>query len=139
MTKTDYDNLKVYEPFMKRRVSSADLKNKNDRTLLYGANFVNRQKNYFHIYIENEVIYKIIYDEDGTIIMQSDESNIFNNESYIPAIVVPSCSDLEFCQLLIDKNIEIPFIYYSEKKPDLIDSKYFGKKIEKYTKGVENE
>ena len=89
-------------------VTANHLKNKSDRTLLYGYDC---DRNTFHVYLKDENIHVVKYNSSKILTVL----NVFSNEDYVPnKRVYPQYSDFEFCKLLIEKDVYIPFSNYEE-------------------------
>lgn len=89
------------------------LKNKFDRTLLYGYDC---DRNTYHVYLKDENIYVVRYNSCNIL----TRLKVSSNEDYVPnKRVYPQYSDFEFCKLLIEKDIYIPFLEYNEPSKDI--------------------
>lgn len=106
-------NLKV-----STNVHIKELSFKQEGTLLYGYTF---DRDSFHVYIKNNLIHRYIYNRNRFDYQQKEE---FEGVFLIPTKrVYPAASDYNFCELLINKGLEIPFTIWEERKEEL----YYGK------------
>lgn len=96
-----------------------DLSDTKDRTLLYGYTCSRKT---FHVYLKNNEIHVILYNEDY------DEKNvkpknmrelfIKTNCDYIPdKRLYPEACDFDFCKLLKEKDISLPFTVFNTDRP----------------------
>lgn len=121
MNKEEYELLNKIEKEKENVISIDDLVNKSERTLLYGYTC---DRNTWHVYIENNKIVTIMYDNnyDNGIISFKEKPmviDITENCYYVPdKRVYPETCDYEFCSLLRLKGVNIPFTYWNdERKP----------------------
>lgn len=92
-----------------------NLKNKNDRTLIYGYDC---ERNTFHVYIKDKNIFTIKYNSNGIIERVLPTSNA----DYVPnKRVYPEYCDFEFCRLLQENDVYIPFSIYRSSQVDKND------------------
>lgn len=114
MTKNEMTNIIKWTPRQfDDLITAKDLKNKSDRTLLYGYDC---DRNTWHTYIKNRKIHTII---------GSNEVNIDNNFDYIPnKRLYAQCCDYEFCSMLADLNVNMAFTNYGESSQN--DNGYYG-------------
>lgn len=100
------------------------LTNKNERTLLYGYTC---DRKTFHVYIKDNEIKTVVYGYKE----KPYEITPTINESYIPdKRVYPEDADFEFCSLLKQAGVYIPFTNYSEERATKLANgtgKYSGK------------
>ena len=100
-------------------ITAKDLLNTKDRTLLYGY-MCTRET--FHVYLKNNEIHTVIYSRDyseNSIKPKNmREISIKSNANYIPdKRLYPETCDYEFCVLLKERDIYLPFTTYDEKRP----------------------
>lgn len=103
-----------------RLITINDLRNKANRTLLYGYD-CNRDS--WHVYIFEYVIHtvKYAYGENPQKI------TVETNNDYIPnKRLHPECCDYEFCTILKSYGIYLPFTQYQEIEQTEL---YFGKTL----------
>lgn len=99
-------------------ITAKHLKNKENRTLIYGLDADNR---IFHVYLKDEQIYIVTYNYMEGLL----EFKAISNNGYIPnKTVFAQYSDYEFCKLLQKQCIHIPFSLYAE--PEKEPTPYFG-------------
>jgi len=109
MNKNDYKKLELVKAD-NRVISPDDLKNKSDRTLLYGYSTYAYGNLTWHVYIKDEVIHTIWYDNTEEEITICELPNYINNKQYIPnKRLYPEYCDFEFCELLKQRGIQLPF------------------------------
>lgn len=89
-------------------LSVEDLKNKDDRTLLYGFTC---DRDTWHVYLKSGKIFCVKYPYKGTPSLVS----ICKNEDFVPnKRLYPERCDFEFCKLLKEKGINLPFTKWQE-------------------------
>lgn len=104
MNKEEYS---ILNNEIKELITIKNLTNKEDRTLLYG----NSHMNYVHhLYIKNQNIYMVYYHSSYIEAVYCDKY-IQSNDAYIRNFVklYPECCDYEFCKLLLNKGLSLPF------------------------------
>jgi hypothetical protein len=112
----EYQILKIIEKEAKRVISPDDLENKSDRTLLYGYTC---DRDTWHVYIKDEVIHTTWYDarEDEITIFELPSKGYISNYVYIPnKRLYPECCDYEFCALLKEKGMDLPFTTWNNDR-----------------------
>jgi len=101
------------------------LSDEDDRTLLYGYDC---ERNTWHTYLKDSIFYHVVYDSKGLILRRENygfEIKFLNN--IIPnKRLYPECCDFEFCKLLKEKGVHLPFTTWSNKEYNV----YYGKTIE---------
>lgn len=111
MTKEEYTKLTT-DYTNKNLITVADLANKNNRVLLYGYTI---ERHTFKV----ELL-------DGDYICTSIEKygepeyeiNVTKNEDYVPnKRVYPERSDYEFCKLLVERGVYIPWTVFPDGFP----------------------
>lgn len=105
-------------------ISVENLCNIKDRTLLYGYNYY---RTIFHVYLKNRIIhtvlYKTIYSDLYLTIKPINmiEISVMSNYDYVPnKRLYPEACDYEFCKLLKERNIILPFTIFDNKR-DMTD------------------
>lgn len=117
MTQKEYDILEAANK--KDEVISAKmLTNTTDRTLLYGYTCARET---FHVYLKNNEIHTIVYIDDYSGASRQPknirEILVSSNYEYIPdKRLYPETCDYEFCKLLKERNISLPFTAYNEDR-----------------------
>lgn len=124
MEKNEYLKLLNIEVPFVGLITVDNLKNKKDRTLLYGYDC---DRNTFHVYLKNEKIHILRYNSSGIF----TKLEAFSNYDYVPnKRVYPEYSDFEFCKLLLEQEVEIPFLQFRNDMPNVQSSStYFGKTL----------
>ena len=105
-----------------------NLSNVDDRTLIYGYTC---ERKTFHVYLKNKKIHIVVYDVNYSGVKARPENmrEIIPtaNRDYVPdKRIYPAASDYEFCELLKEKGIDLPFTGYDERK----EEKFFGFTLE---------
>ena len=86
------------------------LKDKSDRTLLYGYTC---ERDTWHVYIKDGIIHTAIYKCKESLI----ERRVNDNFDYVPdKRLYPECCDYEFCTLLNEKGVNLPFTTWQDRK-----------------------
>ena len=125
MTQEELKELENIEE-IKHLITIKDLKDKSDRTLLFGYTC---DRDTWHVYINNNKIISICYSynekitEGNTIIIEDNEDYVPNKRLY------PERCDFEFCKLLKEYGINLPFTYYDN---NIENKKYYGKILKIY-------
>lgn len=102
MTKQEYDKI-TNTRRSNDLITINDLINKEDRTLLYGYLC---DRSTFHVYIKEEEIFVVRYGYE----QKPKLCEVAYNEYYVPdKRLYPECCDYEFCKLLIERGISLPF------------------------------
>jgi len=113
INETDMSNLRSDQIII---INVNELRDKTPRTLLYGYT-CNRDT--WHVYLDkNEQINLAVYEgsRTGNYISHSTKMK-FEAHSLIPnKRVYPAACDLEFCELLKSKGIEIPYTTYQKRE-----------------------
>ena len=119
MNKTEYEQLKKSNS-QQKIISIDDLKDDSDRTLLYGYTC---SRNTWHVYIENKKIYVVVYEFEGEPMWLNVESNY----EFVPdKRLYPERCDYDFCRLLKNSGVELPFTVWTE---NVEIQKYYGKAL----------
>ena len=123
MNEQEYASLQDYRA-MPTRLSASMLRNRVPRTLIWGFDC---DRNSFHVYLgDDNQLHIVRYDYDGFLLAYQTEANA-EPQAYVPnKRVYPGACDLEFCRILIDADVRIPFTTF-EARPD---ETFFGKKRE---------
>ena len=100
-----------------RVIMAKDLIDKTNRTLLYGYTC---ERDTWHIYLKDCQIISVIYKYRK----QPERMDINSNYHYVPdKRLYPECCDYEFCKLLKEKGISLPFTTWTDRSEKLI---YYG-------------
>lgn len=119
MTLEQFNNLKAIVVDPEVVIKGSDLENQMDRTLLWG--YLCDRRN-FHVYLYDGVIYIATYNEgdqdpDVDDVVYTPETHIASNTWYIPdKRLYPEACDYEFCKLLHEKGMNLPFTTFNEKR-----------------------
>ena len=110
-------------------INAKDLLNNKDRTLLYGYTCTRET---FHVYLKNNEIYTVMYNNDYSVDRTKPkdmrELAIKSNYDYVPdKRLYPETCDYEFCKLLKERDISLPFTGYNEERPS---QDYYGFTLE---------
>lgn len=132
MTKVMFDKLKQYD-FKESKILYAHdlLPYVFNKTLLYGYTC---ERETFHVYIKDEEIYVVTYDVDYSSRDNIRPKNmrqikVTSNHDYVPdKRLYPERCDYDFCRLLKEKGIDLPFTAWT----DNIDNsrEYYGFTLE---------
>ena len=120
MTKTELELIKNIDKMKDDPICADDLKPfLKDRTLLYGYTC---DRCTFHVYLKNMEIHTVIYDndysEDKIKPKNMREVCIKSNYDYIPdKRLYPEACDYQFCNLLKNCNMNLPFTSFNEERP----------------------
>jgi hypothetical protein len=116
MNKKEYEELdSIWKA--NKIITVGDLKNKQDRTLLYGYT-CNRDT--WHVYLELNEIICVIY-EFGK---KTKLVEIISNNDFVPdKRLYPARCDFEFCSILKSLGIVLPFTAFEEVE---LKGKYYG-------------
>jgi hypothetical protein len=126
MIKEKYEKL---DQIKEKIIVADDLKNRTDRTLLYGYTCARDIWHVYiqnwHVYIQNNHIYTVIYEYDK----EPSLVNINYNQDYIPdKRLYPECCDYEFCEILKRLDIHLPFTTWQDRPEQ---KQYWGKILKK--------
>ena len=109
MTADDFAKTRNFRGLPERRIIGDDLKNQEDRTLLYGYTC---ERDTWHVYLKDGKIHVVIYEYKQS----PREVNTATNEGFVPdKRLYPERCDFEFCKLLADYDVYLPFTTYDEK------------------------
>jgi hypothetical protein len=102
MNPKEYTQLRQMSPEEPQVIQGSMLKNQQNRTLIWGYTL---ERMDFHVYLKNGDIY--IYVEGQPLV---EESTVTSNLWYVPSKrAYPECCDYEFCCLLKQAGVNIPF------------------------------
>ena len=128
MTKEWFDKLNQYNFDLDNLIEAHHLRPYlYNKTLLYGYTCA---RDTFHVYIKNEQIYVVVYNNEyssGAIKPTNlRQITIKSNSDYIPdKRLYPERCDYNFCKLLKEKGVELPFTTWSDPvEIDLEDPRY---------------
>jgi len=98
-----------------------------NKTLLYGYTC---ERETFHVYIKNEQIYVVVYSTEyvkgAPTPKNMRQIKVTSNRDYVPdKRLYPERCDYNFCKLLKEKGVQLPFTTWSEPvEIDLEDPRY---------------
>jgi hypothetical protein len=128
---------KIYEEKTNSSISIDELLDKSNRTLIYGYNC---DRDTFHAFIYNGKMYSCYYKystymkedyiiNEISVIPKTEQCSfkeLFNKYHSVPnKRVYPESCDEEFCNLLMRKDIEIPFTTFDEKRAEMLKGKKY--------------
>ncbi|WP_010499997.1 hypothetical protein [Paenibacillus elgii] len=120
MNKEQFQKLTDIEE-IKKVIAVDDLTNKTGRTLLYGYTC---ERETWHVYLKYGEIVKVIYGYDK----EPKKFEVTDNRDFVPdKRLYPERCDYEFCKLLIEKGIGLPFTAWTE---GIEEEQYYGKILE---------
>lgn len=112
MTKEEYDRLPAVHtpvPFIELTM----MQDRFDRTLLWGYT---TERCSWHVYLQNRQIHHIVYDWNDEIHFQASGVR-FESESLVPnKRLYPEACDAEFCGLLLQQGINLPFTTWDDRR-----------------------
>jgi hypothetical protein len=92
-----------------RLITAYDLKDRTDRTLLYGYTC---ERDTWHVYIQRNHIFKVIYNYKD----EPEQYYVTDNYQYVPdKRLYPECCDYEFCKLLKEREVNLPFTTWQDR------------------------
>lgn len=96
-----------------------DLKDKSERTLLYGYT---TDRTTWHVYLLDGRITLAVY-------KYNEAPTCIDNDTWVPSTLVPNkrlypeCCDFEFCCLLKSRGVYLPFTTWQDREP----KQFYGK------------
>jgi len=108
-------------------LSVGELAHSTNRTLIWGYTC---ERHSFHVYLEDAVLHRLIYDHDEQTIDHIHGGMLEISDLIPDKRVYPEASDFEFCNILTNKGFAIPFTSYNE---DREPAQYYGKKVDTLT------
>lgn len=129
MTKEEMSGLSQIDSEKVAVIDASMLLNQNDRTLLYGYT-CNRLT--WHVYIKDRIIHKVIYGMGYGVpdYKPVSEYQVESNHDYVPdKRLYPECCDYEFCALLRQKDVYLPFTLYTNNRHE---ETFYGLILEDY-------
>lgn len=113
----EYNQLKEH-PQIKFLISVHQLKNLSDRTLLFGCT---QNKDSWHVYLQDKLIHIFLYEmyhlTDHPATIRFKKNQIFDSRELVPdKRLYPECCDYEFCVLLKEQGIYLPFITWIKNR-----------------------
>lgn len=119
MDKQEFERLREVD-VVERKLTIDDLADQSPRTLLYGYTC---DRATWHVYIAEGEIRTVLYggyNDTGVHDMTPD-----SDDGYVPdKRLYPECCDEEFCTLLIERGVHLPFTTFDE---DREVKQYYGK------------
>lgn len=114
-------NIKIDEASI---IKIEDLKNTNDRTLIWGYDL---ERNSVHVYIKNKKFFKVCYSYPDVLIYFTQGYTIDAIGCIPSKRIYPEASDLEFCEILVKRGISLAFTTFDEKR---LEQQYYGALLE---------
>lgn len=113
MNREEFDSIR-FKSSPSQTLNVCELINQQDRTLIWGYDCSSR--NDHHVYLMDGLIYIITY---NTLTKFAAKGSRISIESVVPnKRIYPEACDLEFCELLLKKNVVLPFTEFSSyRKP----------------------
>lgn len=103
------------------------LQDKTDRTLIWGYT---PDRHSFHVYLQDATIIRLVYPLDGNPDVQVGAD--FLPDTLVPSKrVYPDASDGEFCRILQEHGVHIPF---TEFRTDRAAKRFHGQTLEDFGK-----
>lgn len=115
MTAAEYEKLATTTPRV-RLITAYDLTDKSGRTLLYGYTV---ERHTCHVYLNYEELIKcVVYENRDCEVVQFFPDR---NEHYVQnKILYPAKCDFEFCKLLKEAGVDLPFTTFDKMHmPDI--------------------
>lgn len=107
MNINELEKLKKVEE-KKALVTAKDLENQENRTLLYGYDC---ERDTWHTYLKDGEIITVIYPHKSNV----RRFDVQENEHFVPnKRLYPESCDYEFCKLLKESGVYLPFTTYDE-------------------------
>ena len=103
-------------------VKVCELKNKSDRTLMYGYTC---ERNTFHLYIKNETFFCVVYDHDKNFLSKFSTTAISVNDCFPNKRVYPESCDYEFSMLLASKNARPAYLAFNPEREEKVKNLIF--------------
>lgn len=123
MINVEYQTLRNMPGVVEVPLSSGDLLNKADRTLLYGYTC---DRNTWHVYLKDEEIHTVMYMDKKDI----QEIQVTSNNGYIPdKRLYPERCDFEFCSFLKNLGYSLPFTSWTDLPLEHQNKGYYGETI----------
>lgn len=116
----DFDDFYGSNP--KTKISSSALSDQTDRTLVYGYT-LNRDT--FHVYMENGVIHRVIYNFHKGVIDYAVEPNLTAGDCYPDKRSYPESCDREFSYWMAENGRPLCFTTFDVSRSDKVDDKPF--------------
>jgi len=116
MNAEQYHDLKDVSE-IRKIITANDLNDTSDRTLLYGYDC---DRITWHTYLKDNQIFSVFYRYKE----EPQTAYIFSNNGFVPdKRLYPECCDYEFCKLLKEKGIDLPFTVWQDREEKEI---YYG-------------
>lgn len=123
MNEQEYAALQEYSA-PSERLSAAMLYNRKRRTLIWGYD---TERNSFHVYIGDDDKIHIVSYSFGDYLLSHKTEDTATPPEYVPnKRVYPAACDLQFCKLLIQADVRIPFTTFEARG----EEDFYGKRLE---------
>lgn len=116
----EFEQVRSYMQLSKHsHILGHDLKNQKPRTLIYGYNI---ERETFHVFLDERGYIRIYYyDHNNKILSNYNEIDEYSNFHYVPnKRVYPESCDFEFCTLLCQHGVDIPFTAFDSIRYDKV-------------------
>lgn len=117
MNSEEYKSLISVRPIPKI-LRGSDLENQMDRTLIWGYTM---EREDFHVFLKDGEIQIEVGDltsQHREALQRWDENDVRSNSEYVPGKrVYPEACDFEFCKLLKEGGVAIPFTTWTDREP----------------------
>jgi len=101
-----------------KTISVWELKNKKDRTLIYGYTC---ERHTFHLYLKNEKFYCVVYDHDKNFLYSKLVTETIGVDDCFPnKRVYPESCDFEFAILLASKNSRPTYLAFNPEREEKV-------------------
>ena len=137
MTKELFRKLQLEETVKELPIGPEELRPYiHDKTLIYGYTC---ERKTFHVYLKDHKIYTVIYEREFSrgkpIPVNMRLLEVTSNRDYIPdKRIYPEMCDYHFCQLLIQKGINLPFTNF-QQEAETDERGYYGCILEDVNSG----
>lgn len=114
-----------------KQASISLLMDRTPRTLIYGYTI---QRDTFHVYLAQDGIHCVIYNYNKLLMQHTHEHNGLQLSQCVPdKRVYPETCDLEFCSVLLNAGVHVPFTSWTDRDPTPFYGKQLHELVTKYT------
>ena len=116
-TPNEYTALTTETPPAFPTVGVSDLKDRRDRTLLYGYT---SDRHTFHVYLQNDMMHLVLYTYEGKCLFHLglNAGEAFAAKELVPnKRLYPEACDHETCLLLKNLGVSLPFTTFNPDRP----------------------
>lgn len=113
------------------KLSISEFSDMSNRTLTIGMIHDGDNTLHSHIYIKDNEIHMVCYDEPRNQTVMNISGHIAEKEflvSYLSSMdgCFPWATDIEFAELMLSKNVPLPLLDFTASKPPRMFGGYFG-------------